>query len=65
MNPQLGDAHVTQKGARRDGSPRALLHIRRSSPAPRHLVIARVAEIAAGLVVRGVGGPAAIQADHA
>jgi len=36
------------------GSPRALRHVRRSSPAPRHLVIVRVAEIVAGLVVLGV-----------
>ena len=33
--------------------------------AAQSLVIARVAEIVASLVVLGVGGPAAIQADHA
>jgi hypothetical protein len=30
-----------------------------------HLVIARVAEITAGLVVFGVGAPAAVKADYA
>src|SRR5208282_6246846 len=30
-----------------------------------HLVVARVAEVAARLVAFGVGGPAAIEADHA
>jgi hypothetical protein len=30
-----------------------------------HLVVARVAEIAAGLIAFGVGGPAAVEADHA
>jgi hypothetical protein len=59
-------AHLRQKAARRGGSPRALRHIRCRSPTPRHLVIARVAEIVAWHVVLGVGrGPAAIQADHA
>ena len=33
--------------------------------AAQSLVIARVAEIVASLVELGVGGPAAIQADHA
>src|SRR5262249_10648858 len=31
----------------------------------RHLVVARVAEIAAGLVLLRIGGPSAVVADHA